>query len=143
MVRLQRYTRANFYQSQVEKKVKSRRQKQKLESRKLSSCIYASLIGTPYERKCPDLLIDGMFYEAKSMLDFEGNPKIWEQVKSAIENHIKKAKQQADNIILELPNGISQSFFEPIVRNYLNLSHKQREIIIISKNRVYIYNNSR
>lgn len=60
--------------------------------------IFGKLIGTKYERKCPDLLINGEFYEYES---YESN-----NLKRAFKDMIKRGMEQSDKIIIkyiELP----------------------------------------
>lgn len=96
-----------------------------------------------YENKSPDYLIKGKLFEGKSMLNFKGNPTNAKQVKSAIENHIKSAKLQADNIVLQVPESFDKKTVRKTVLNYLNRSHKSREIWIIQGKRLrrYVKNN--
>ena len=92
-----------------------------------------------FERKSPDYLIQGKLFEGKSMLNFEGDPTDAKQVKSAIENHIKSAKLQADNIVLQVPESFDKKMVRKAVLNYLNRSHKNREIWIIQDKRLRRY----
>ncbi len=96
-----------------------------------------------YENKSPDYLIKGKLFEGKSMLNFEGDPTNAKQVKSAIENHIKSAKLQANNIVLQVPESFDKKTVRKTVLNYLNRSHKSREIWIIQGKRLrrYVKNN--
>ena len=58
-------------------------------------CIYGDLVGTKYEGKCPDLNIDGKWYE------FEGftsdNPK------RALKNMLNHGLKQSNRLIIEQP----------------------------------------
>lgn len=95
------------------------------------------------ENKNPDFLISGKFYECKGMMGFEGNPKDRKAVKSAIEDHIKKAKTQADNIVLLIPETIPSHLIHEFIKNYLNLSKTEREIVVLHGKKTYRYDNSR
>lgn len=98
------------------------------------------------ENKNPDYMIGGKFFDVKSMVVGEKNDTdkkhldLTEQ-KKAIENRIKKAKMQADNIIIEVPEYFSHNRFETTVKNYLDRSHTSRIVIIIQGDRVYQYEN--
>ena len=64
--------------------------------------IYGSLIGTPYERKCPDLLIGEFFYEYESYL-----PPF--KIKK-ISNMIRKGAEQASRIFIDNNKGCSDRY---------------------------------
>lgn len=53
--------------------------------------------------------------------------------KNAIENHIKKAKKQAPNIILDLPDVFIADCVDKTIRNYLNRTSTSRIIIVFHK----------
>ena len=68
--------------------------------------IYGSLIETTYERKCPDLKIDELFYEYESYLPpFK---------KEKISHMIRKGTKQSSRIIINNNKGASDRF---IIRN--------------------------
>ncbi|MDR0559496.1 MAG: hypothetical protein LBG92_04960, partial [Prevotellaceae bacterium] len=71
--------------------------------------IYGKLIGTPYERKCPDLIIDGNFYEYESYL-----PPFKKQ---KISNMIGHGSHQSSRIIIDNNKGANDQF---ILRNIHN-----------------------
>ncbi|MCH5220298.1 MAG: hypothetical protein J1F20_06970 [Muribaculaceae bacterium] len=79
--------------------------------------------------KNPDFMGDGKLWDGKTA-SFENTPNERRKVKATIENHIKKAKEQADNFIIEIPEWVNQKWVDETVVNYLNRSNKQREIII-------------
>lgn len=87
-----------------------------------------------FEGKNPDFLISGKLFDCKSMLGLRYYD--YRYVKNAIENHIKKAKQQADNIILEIPSAVNRKYINDIIINFLNRSKKDREVWIIWKNKL-------
>ena len=91
-------------------------------------------------RKNPDFMIDGKLFEGKSMLDVKptDNDKI---VREAIFNRIKKAKKQAENVIIEIPSHISRRQFNKHVRSYLRQSKTKRIIIVKWKNNVIVFSN--
>ena len=55
-------------------------------------------------------------------------------------NRIKSAKEQADNIVLEVPAYISKEVIDSTVIGYLNQSSKERIIIVKQGKDAYIYN---
>lgn len=57
---------------------------------------YKSLIGTKYEGKCPDLNVDGLWYEHEGFLT--DNPK------RALKNMLNDGLKQASHLILDRPN---------------------------------------
>lgn len=79
--------------------------------------------------KNPDFLIKGKFYECKSMTNIRHFDRI--HIKNTVENHIKKAKKQADNIILEIPKDVKYQYVEETITNYLNRTKNIKEIRII------------
>ena len=68
--------------------------------------IYESLVGTIYERKCPDLQIDGMFYE------FENYTPPFRKKK--ISHMISQGTRQSSRIIINNNKGASDRY---IIRN--------------------------
>ena len=66
------------------------------------AAIYAALEGTQYYRKCPDLLIDGQFYEVETyMPPFK---------KGKISHMIKKGSMQSPRIIINNSKGASDRY---------------------------------
>ena len=93
-----------------------------------------------FDKKNPDFLINGKLFDGKCMYDLDrrANQK---QQKNAIENHIKKAKKQADNIILEMPSFMDRRNAENTIRNYLNRSKTKRVIMARYGNKLLIFKN--
>lgn len=58
-------------------------------------CVYGSLRGTPYDGKCPDLKIDGLWYEHEGFVT--DNPK------RAFSNMVNHGLKQSDRIIIDRP----------------------------------------
>lgn len=81
------------------------------------------------EGKSPDYYINGRFFDAKSMLNIQITDDLDKQ-KQSIENRIKKAKVQADNIVLEIPEWIELSTIARTVNNYLGRSKTKRIILV-------------
>ena len=65
-------------------------------------CIFGELIGTRYYRKCPDLLIDGNFYEYESYKRPFSSSKI--------SHMLKRGAEQAERIIIDNNKGASDRF---------------------------------
>jgi len=64
--------------------------------------IYGALEGTKYYRKCPDLLIDGMFYEVETYIPpFK---------KEKISHMIKKGSLQSSRIVINNNKGASDRY---------------------------------
>lgn len=91
-----------------------------------------------FERKNPDFLIGGLLFDGKSMMKLEKSGDK-EKYKQAIQNHIKKAKLQADNIILEIPDFVSRRVIGKTIAAYFKQSHTKRIIIIKHGEKCYVY----
>lgn len=85
--------------------------------------VYGSLTGTKYERKCPDLLIDGKFYEVES---FNGK---W--TKNKLKRMLSNGLLQSDRIIINNTKGGS----DRIIRKFV----KAREHKIANILEVWLY----
>ena len=94
------------------------------------------------ENKNPDFLIKGKLFDGKSMYGMNRNATE-EQQRNAIENHIKKAKKQADNIILEIPSIVRRELIHYTVKKYLSRSKRDRIIMVRWKNKLLIYGGRR
>ncbi len=94
------------------------------------------------EGKNPDYLINGKLFDGKSMLGLDPDANIKKQ-RNAIENHIRKAKKQADNMIIEVPSFIERSTIHRTLSNYINRSNHERIIMIKWKNKLLIYSNKK
>lgn len=88
--------------------------------------------------KNPDCYIGGMLFEVKSMkkLQRSGNKKKYH---NAILNHIKSAKEQADNVVLEIPTFVSRRVIGKTINGYMKQSSKGRIIIVKHGNKCYVY----
>ena len=76
--------------------------------------IYSKLIGTLYERKCPDLLIDGKFYE------FEGFQRPW--TKKKVSRMLSHGIKQSDRIIIDNTKGCSHRYIRKLIIARMNES---------------------
>ena len=59
-------------------------------------CVYASLVGTKYEGKCPDLRINGIWYEHEGFTS--------DKPKRAFSNMMNHGLKQSDYLIIDRPN---------------------------------------
>jgi hypothetical protein len=92
--------------------------------------IYGSLLNTPYYRKCPDLQVDGLFYEFESFVPPFNKKKI--------SHMIKKGTGQSSRIVINNSKGASDRF---ILRNILErMSDKNFHYEI---NEVWLYENGK
>lgn len=88
--------------------------------------------------KNPDYYIGGMLFDGKSMMGLQrsGNKKKYH---NAILNHIKSAKKQADNVVLEIPTFVSRRVIGKTINGYMKQSSKGRIIIVKHGNKCYVY----
>ena len=73
--------------------------------------VYGDLIGTRYYRKCPDLFIDGCFYE------YESYDRPFKSRK--ISHMLKRGAEQASRIIIDNNKGASDRFIINMIENRL------------------------
>jgi hypothetical protein len=79
--------------------------------------VFGPLKGTKYERKCPDLIVDGVFYEYESFLPPFKRGKI--------SHMITKGLKQASRIIINNNKGASDRFIQRnIIRRLSDKSFK-------------------
>lgn len=90
-----------------------------------------------YEGKNPDFLIQGKLFEGKSLFGLHNYER--EYVRQAIFHHIKKAKKQADNIILEIPAIVDRKTVYSAIKGYRMISSSKREIWVMWKNKLLKY----
>ena len=86
------------------------------------SSIYGPLMGTKFERKCPDLLIDGHYYE------YESYVRPW--AKRKLSNMITDGLRQSDRIILDNRGGASSHQIIRGIRARLNINAQIKEVWI-------------
>lgn len=80
---------------------------------------YGPLIGTKYERKCPDLMIDGNYYE------YESYVRPW--AKRKLSNMVTDGLRQSDRIILDNRGGASYRQIIRSIRARLNINAQIKE----------------
>lgn len=82
-------------------------------------CIYKDLVGTKYEGKCPDLRINGKWYEHEGYIT--NNPK------NAFRNMMRDGLKQCNRLILDRPN-LTERFMRRGVFNRINNGEDIQEI---------------
>ena len=70
-------------------------------------CVYSSLVGTKYEGKCPDLCVNGVWYEHEGFIS--SNPK------NAFRNMLNDGLKQSNRLIIDKPN-LSDAYMKRIIR---------------------------
>ena len=93
--------------------------------------IFGSLFGTKYERKCPDLLIDGVFYE------YEGFEKPWKKEK--VRRMISHGMKQSARMIIKNTKGASDRFIRQAVIARLNVGATIKEVWLYEKGRKRLF----
>jgi len=74
--------------------------------------IYKSQIGTIYERKCPDLQIDGLFYEFESYIPPFNKGKI--------SHMLKEGLKQSSRIIINNTKGAADRYIKRLIYDRIN-----------------------
>ncbi len=82
-------------------------------------CVYKSLIGTKYEGKCPDLNINGKWYEHEGFTS--SNPK------NAFRNMLNDGLKQSDKLIVDKPN-LTEAYMKRVVRQRIKDGQDIKEI---------------
>lgn len=94
--------------------------------------IYASLIGTRYEGKCPDFEVDGVFYE------YEGFSKPWKKRK--VKNMLTHGMKQSPNVVIDNTKGCSDRFIRSTVIKKLQANNGVlSEVWIYEKGKVRLF----
>lgn len=89
---------------------------------------YKSLIGTKYEGKCPDLNIDGKWYEHERFVSL--NPK------NAFRNMLNDGLAQSDRIIIDKPN-LTEAFMKRGIYNRITNGAEIEEVWIRDGKHIY------
>ena len=92
--------------------------------------IYESLTGTIYERKCPDLQIDGVFYEFENYIPPFKKKKISHMVSEGI--------KQASRIIINNTKGCSDRYIKRLIYDRINNGNIIDEVWLYEKGKVRI-----
>ena len=94
--------------------------------------IYGSLIGTRYERKCPDFQEDGVFYE------YEGFIKPWNKKK--VGRMLSHGLDQSSRIIIDNTKGCSERFIRKQIMARIHLPKQAiDEVWIYEKGNVRLF----
>ena len=89
--------------------------------------IYGSLIGTKYEGKCPDMLIDGKWYEHEGFTS--------EKPKNAFRNMLTHGLKQSERIIIDSPN-LSEAYMKRVIRQRIKEGQDIKEILIFNNEEI-------
>ena len=83
--------------------------------------IYDSLMGTKYEGKCPDLLINGIWYEHEGFTS--SNPK------NAFRNMLNDGMIQSNRLVIDRPN-LTDAYMKRVIRQRIKDGQDIEEIWI-------------
>ena len=86
--------------------------------------IYGSLIGTKYEGKCPDMLIDSKWYEHEGFTS--------DKPKNAFRNMLTHGLKQASRLIIEAPE-LTEAYMKRVIRQRIKEGQEITEIWISNK----------
>lgn len=92
-------------------------------------CIYGSLNGTPFYGKCPDLCVDGAWYEHEGFTS--NNPK------RAFSNMVNHGMKQADKLIIDKPE-LTDAYMKRIIQQRIKDGHNITEIRVIENGKIRI-----
>ncbi len=92
---------------------------------------FGMLRGTVYERKCPDLIINGITYE------YEGYAGEW--TKRKISNMLSHGLKQADRVIIDNNRGCSDRYIRKSIMARLNINTPMSEIWLYEKGNTILF----
>ena len=95
----------------------------------LYNILYKDLIGTKYYKKCPDLRINGVFFEHEGFTT--SNPK------KALKNMLNRGLKQYYNVIIENV-ALSDRYIKKNIRERIKSGISINEISVIKKDKIYI-----
>ena len=87
-------------------------------------CIYGDLVGTKYEGKCPDLRINGLWYEHEGFIT--DNPK------RAFSNMMAHGLKQSSRIIINKPD-LTDAYMKRIIKQRLMEGQVIEEVWVLEK----------
>lgn len=94
--------------------------------------IYATLIGTKYENKCPDFSVDGVFYEYESFL------KPWNKKK--VGHMLSHGLQQSSRVVINNTKGCSDRFIRKALMARIHLPGQEvNEVWIYEKGNIRLF----
>lgn len=97
--------------------------------------IYKNLIGTRYERKCPDFEADGVFYEYESFVP----PFKKRKISSMLQHGLK----QSDHIIINNTHGAVDRFIKRHIQARIKFGIETKEVWVYEKGKIrLIYKNT-
>ena len=84
--------------------------------------LFGGLIGTRYEKKCPDLCVDGKYYE------YESYVRPWNKRK--LSNMLSDGLRQSDRLIIDNRGGASVRQIIRAIKSRLNVNATITEVWI-------------
>ena len=90
--------------------------------------VFGALIGTKYERKCPDLIINGKFYEYENY-----TPPF---SKNKVSNMLKNGLLQSSQIIINNNKGATDRYIKKLIYNRINKGQIINEVWLYEKGKV-------
>ncbi len=82
-------------------------------------CVYKSLVGTKYEGKCPDINVNGEWYEHEGFTS--SNPK------NAFRNMLNDGLKQSDKLVIDKPN-LTEAYMKRVIRQRIKDGQDIKEI---------------
>lgn len=95
------------------------------------NAVFGSLIGTKYERKCPDMLVGDLFYE------YESYERPWNKRK--ISNMLSHGLKQSDRIIIDNNKGASDRYIRKAIIARLRIDKEIKEVWIYEKGQLRLF----
>ena len=92
--------------------------------------IFGDLIGTKYENKCPDLKVNGLFYEHEGFIT--GNPK------NAVENMLSRGLKQSGRVIID-DCGVSNRYLLNNILARVKQGQNIEEVWILKDGRITLF----
>jgi hypothetical protein len=93
--------------------------------------VFGQLKGTKYERKCPDLIADGVFYEYESFVPpFK---------KEKTGNMLSKGLKQSSYVIINNNKGASDRFIKKNIFDRIKLGQIVDEVLIYEKGKIRLF----
>jgi len=93
--------------------------------------VFGALIGTKYERKCPDLIINGKFYEYESYQPPFNSDKLYRM--------FSRGLSQSSNIIVNNNKGASHRFIKNAIGNRIRLGQAIDEVWVYEKGKATLF----
>ena len=93
--------------------------------------VFGGLKGTKYERKCPDLIVDGRYYE------YEGYTGQWSKRK--LKNMLSHGLKQSDRIIINNNKGGNDRLIRKMIQARLHINADIKEIWLYEKGKLRLF----